>query len=66
MTPRVDSELILFFFFFRNREEAENATELEMDVGMPGGPTNSGLVGLDALSVRGHGVGKSIRTFDDA
>ena len=37
-----------------------------MDVGMPGGPINSGLSGLDALSVRNHGVGKSIRTFDDA
>lgn len=43
------------------REEAENATELDS-------PTEGGFSqrGPDALTVQGHKIGKSIRTFDDA
>jgi len=44
---------------FSNREEAENATELELPADVPGAPgaANRGL------SVQGH---RGIRTFDDA
>lgn len=46
---------------FLNREEAETATELAMD--MPGGPSSTGLSGTSGLNVQGH---RGIRTFDDA
>lgn len=49
-----------------NREEAENATELQVDVSMPNASTGPGLGGMDALNVQGHRLNKSIRTFDDA
>jgi len=66
-------QMLRFVSFFRpvrgcvlilvtNREEAENATELELPDAVPGSavPINN------ALNVQGHRINKSIRTFDDA
>jgi hypothetical protein len=48
---------------FVNREEAENASELE---GVAGSSTAVSKPGTDALGVQGARINRSIRTFADA
>ena len=58
--PALQRECV--FIHVTNREEAENATELEIPDAMPG----TGVPINNALNVQGHRINKSIRTFDDA
>jgi len=54
------------FIIVTNREEAENATELEVPDVTPGSAGSVNMGGIDALNVQGYRINKSIRTFDDA